>query len=457
MRHEPNNSRRYGSDCHHLSPPATTTISKRPFFYIFYSLFRLRFCWLSESSCASLASALKSNPHLTELDLSGNQLQDSGVKLLSAGLESPNCRLKTLRLRYCSLTESSCASLASALKSNPHLTELDLSNNQLQDSGVKLLSAGLESPNCRLKTLRLSGCGLSETQCDFLASALKSNPHLTELDLSKNNVQDSGVKLLSSGLESPNCRLETLRLDRCELTESSCASLASALKSNPSHLTELDLSNNKLQDSGVKLLSPGLESPNCRLETLRLTDCRVTAKSCASLASALKSNPHLTELDLSNNKLLDSGVKLLSAGLESPNCRLKILRLNHCELTASSCASLASALKSNSSHLTELDLSNNKLWDFGVKLLSAGLEGPNCRLETLRLSDCGLSETHCEVVASALKSNPSHLTELDLSKNNVQDSGVKLLSAGLESPNCRLQTLRSVHILCCTLADAYLL
>ena len=63
-----------------------------------------------------------------------------------------------------------------------------------------------------------------------------------------------------------------------------------------------------------------------------------------------------------------------------------------------------------------------------------------------RLGGCHLSETHCEVVASALKSDPSHLRELDLSDTyNLQDSAVKLLYSGLESPNCRLETLRSLN------------
>jgi len=57
------------------------------------------------------------------------------------------------RLRKCGLTEESCSALATVLRSNSSLKELDISNNNLQDSGVKKLQNGLGNTDCTLEKL----------------------------------------------------------------------------------------------------------------------------------------------------------------------------------------------------------------------------------------------------------------------------------------------------------------
>ncbi|KAL6491396.1 hypothetical protein MHYP_G00017410 [Metynnis hypsauchen] len=224
------------------------------------------------------------------------------------------------------LSPAQCSALAyMILTSEEVLDELDLKKYRTSEEGYRRLIPAVTV--CR--KAQLAGCKLSRVSCETICSALQSaNCPLKDLDLSFNDLQDSGVELLSAGLKSPHCKLETLRLVGCELSRDSCETICSALQSANCPLKDLDLSRNDLQDSGVELLSAGLKSPHCKLETLRLASCNLGGEACEILSSVLQSNSSLKELDLSNNDLQDSGVKLLSVGLKSSHCKLEILSLS---------------------------------------------------------------------------------------------------------------------------------
>ncbi|XP_056148485.1 protein NLRC3-like isoform X2 [Lampris incognitus] len=170
---------------------------------------------------------------------------------------------------------------------------------------------------------RLSTDGLSPAQWSALVLILlSSEKELEVFDLKKYSASEEGLLMLLPVVKASSTAL----LSSCNLSERSCEVVSSVLSSTASSVRELDLSNNDLQDSGVKLLSAGLGIPQCRLETLRLSGCLVSEEGVSSLLSALSSNPsHLRELDLSYNQPGDSGVKLLSAGLDDPHWRLDTL------------------------------------------------------------------------------------------------------------------------------------
>ncbi|XDV32807.1 hypothetical protein PO909_003524 [Leuciscus waleckii] len=358
-----------------------------------------------------------------------NMTPDEALQMLLRVVEAS----RSAQLDDRNLTEISFTHLASVLSSKCScLRDLDLSGNYLGDYGVELFCAGLKNPHCKLEKLELMCCGVTGEGCATLASALRSNPsHLRELNLEWNKL-GKGVELLTDLQRNPYYKFETLRLNDMYVTAEGCAALASALRSKPSHL---NLCECNLGASGIKLLSAVLENPDCKVKTLELRYCGVTDEGCAALASALRSNPeHLRELDLTWNHLGDSGVTLLSAGLEDPHCKLQKLKLEHCAITDEGCAALASALRSNPEHLRELDLSWNELKVPG-KLLCVTLEDPHCKLEKLRLSYCGVTDEGCAALASALRSNPEHLRELDLTGNKL---GLQLLSDLKKDPRYKL-------------------
>ncbi|XP_028989725.1 NLR family CARD domain-containing protein 3-like [Betta splendens] len=145
---------------------------------------------------------------------------------------------------------------------------------------------------------------LSPEQWSALVFILLSSEDLDEFDLKKYSASEEVLLRLLPVVSASRSAL----LNSCHLTDRACEALASVLISQSSSLRELDLSNNDLKDSGMKLLCVGLKNPRCKLKSLRVSGCLITEEGFACLASALRSNPlHLTELDLTYNYSGDKG------------------------------------------------------------------------------------------------------------------------------------------------------
>lgn len=171
-------------------------------------------CGITSGSCPYFAKVLSSVSQLysdgtiktdwqavelIELNLSLNSLGDQGADHISSGLEcNPYSHLKTLNLSQCGLTHKCCIELSKALASEKSVvSELDLSDNNIGDQGLKRLCVGLRSPQSTVQTLLLQSCGLSRKCVQFLVSALKCNPYyLKELHLLGNNLDESDISPL---------------------------------------------------------------------------------------------------------------------------------------------------------------------------------------------------------------------------------------------------------------------
>ncbi|PIO16062.1 hypothetical protein AB205_0079740, partial [Aquarana catesbeiana] len=147
----------------------------------------------------------------------------------------------------------------------------------------------------------LYDCGVTSSGWDDLRSILINNRSLTRLDLLDDNLEDSEIKLLCEGLRHPGCTLQRLKLYGCDATSSGWDDFRSILINNRS-LIRLDLSGNNLKDSGIKRLCKGLRHPGCTLQSLWIRDCKVTLRCCDDLCSVISTNQTLIYLYI---KLVD--------------------------------------------------------------------------------------------------------------------------------------------------------
>ncbi len=242
---------------------------------------------------------VKDQPTVTELDISSNNLGDSGT-----------------------------ATICNFLATNNTVTKVDFSRNRIQKVGANAI-ASILTENSKLKTLDLSHNALSEEDFELIASQLQTQHTLENLDLSSNSFTTKCGYLFSCVFAS-NESLVMLNLSCNYIGDEGIRDLVPGLKQNGT-IRNLDLSWNNIGNEGFVWLAEFLTS-NSSLTHLNLGHNRVTTEGVNSLAESLSMNSGLQFLELSGNSLHSQDAVLLMEGILK-NSSLKLARLYLGEVT----------------------------------------------------------------------------------------------------------------------------
>ena len=264
-----------------------------------------------------------------------HNIGDDGLRTLCRALGEKQHKLRELHLKQCSVSSAGASWLGQVLgNKNCKITHLDIGVNGLRDEGVRMLCSDFGRGNCELDVLNLFSCKLTPACMPDLSGILENEKcRLTDLDLSDNDIDDEGAGMLFYALRAKQSSLTHLNLSNCSLTKECMISLCGALDDEHCRLTFLNVSNNYIGDEGVKMLCCVLDKEQCKLIMLNIAGCSLSDKCIPFLCEALRNvRCKLTELHLCSfplasgrfpNKFTSECKRLLTDATESEHCRAR--------------------------------------------------------------------------------------------------------------------------------------
>ncbi|XP_005935060.1 NLR family, CARD domain containing 5 isoform X1 [Haplochromis burtoni] len=316
--------------------------------------------------------------------------------------------LRKLEFSGASLTATGAASLASGLQECPHITDINVSDNNLRDEGISRIAEIFT----KLQNLSNVALGRNSTTLNAVDCLIKTMSSCLNIQ----RVHAEGIKDLTvtffqkSDMNSHKSILEsTISLLNQNWNKSEMQKLAESLARCPA-LSVLDLSGGQWDEDILRTLTEFLPK-------FSITDKLIINDSCSSveglvvLTALLSDYPPVMELHVRLQVPVKVSI-VFARGREKPaRGTPKSLCLSFCNLYPADLESVLRCL-GTSSDLTMLDLSSNCLGNKGLKKLLDFLP---------RLSK---------------------IQEINASKNDINMEGVVMLAAAL----CSYNTLTEIHI-----------
>ena len=251
----------------------------------------------SESGSQLLRDCIKACKSLRSVKLVGH-------KHTTCVLDALNCctDLHTLHLSFIG---SDIAPLFSNFKSWLNLHTLNLDDNEFDSKYAQLLGKVLV--HCKnLRCLDLSWNDIGDSGAVAIAEGLRDHTRLVELDLGYSKITSEGIAALATVFRSNH--LHHLDLWGCSLGSGGTTALVDSLCGGS--LQTLDLSGNDLGVEGTVALCGGLKNYT-QLVQLNISDNDIGSVGLASLAMALKHCPNLQKLKIDNNDITSDGVSAI--------------------------------------------------------------------------------------------------------------------------------------------------
>ena len=211
----------------------------------------------------------------------------------------------SLDLSNCNITPHGAITLASALRCNTRITDLNLSYNTIGSEGAKAIADSL--PSTSITRLNLSSNGIEDEGAQAIAQSLPSTSILS-LELRNNAIRGGGAQAIAHSL--PSTSIFLLDLSSNAIGSEGAKAIAHSLPST--NISLLELSGNAIRDTGAKAIAQSL--PSTSILSLDLSHNAIEDEGAKAIAQSLPSTS-IFSLDLSHNAIEDASATSITENI----------------------------------------------------------------------------------------------------------------------------------------------